>query len=467
MISLFRKTNLKNVIGLSLVIFGLVTSIVYAASTPDFTLKINPGTLSIDIVDPLDYSTKANPSFSIGGTSTFSSMTSVTATGILGDDTNGVIYVSNPDATSSWTASVGVSTTQWTTGGATPTVFPYNAATQAQGQLTINPSTATLTSGKSGITLDASVSLGSSGTFSNTVSSVTLAQANASAPRIADFVIKNIGVSQTIPAMTSSGDYSLGVTLSIIGDGTSSGPTVTYNGQNVSSGDVYVDTYGGFSDLTLSSSDPLTIWTSNYYNEENNNSYRHMYDLNNYYNMYGVFEYNGGETSAIFTRSDTYAISEDVIYTATSPSGVTNVTVHYGTGKDCGDNVWVSNSATCPQIITYNDNNGIVKNVTNSDIYTSNNHYARSFILSSSNSLTVWTSSSSSQYRDMSDDSGLYNNTPYPYVYVFSQSYADPEDVIYTATSSYGTASVTVHYGTGQYCSNNDTWISNSATCPI
>ena len=218
MSSLFRKSNLKNIIGLSLVVFGTVTSIVYAVNTPNFTLQINPGTLSIDIVDPSDYSTKTNPSFSIGGTSTFSSMTSVSATGVLGDDTNGVIYISNPDATSSWTASLAANTTQWTTGGATPSVFPYNAVTSAQGQLTIDPSTATLTSGKSNIVLDSSVTLGSSGTFSDKVSSVTLAQANASAPRIADFVIKNIGVNQVIPAMTSSGSYSLGITLSIIGE---------------------------------------------------------------------------------------------------------------------------------------------------------------------------------------------------------------------------------------------------------
>jgi len=474
MSSLFRKSNLKNIIGLSLVVFGTVTSIVYAVNTPNFTLQINPGTLSIDIVDPSDYSTKTNPSFSIGGTSTFSSMTSVTATGVLGDDTNGVIYISNPDATSSWTASLAANTTQWTTGGATPSVFPYNAVTSAQGQLTIDPSTATLTSGKSNIVLDSSVTLGSSGTFSDKVSSVTLAQANASAPRIADFVIKNIGVNQVIPAMTSSGSYSLGITLSIIGDGTSTGPTVTYNGKNVSNGNIYVDN-SSFDLLNLYSSDPSTVWSSNYLGD-----YRTVYSDSNQSSIY-----DGSATSNIYVFSQSYASPEDVIYTATSSSGVTNITVHYGTGKDCGSGVWVNNGAACPAP-TINYAGQDISN--NGDIYVAANFRSWAY---SSDPLTVWDSNLSNDvnsWRGIDSYSGHYwvfygsdsyyslisSNLEQQSVFLGAEdAYVDsgsisPANITYTATGVDGSVTTfTVHYGTGKYCSSNDTWISNSATCPI
>ncbi len=50
--SLFRKNNLKNIFGISLLFVGVISSfIVFADNNVNLHLSINPGALTVDIVD--------------------------------------------------------------------------------------------------------------------------------------------------------------------------------------------------------------------------------------------------------------------------------------------------------------------------------------------------------------------------------------------------------------------------------
>ena len=152
---LLRKVNLVTT-GTLLAAMALSTVVgVYAASTSNFTLTVNPGTLSVDIVDA-GYVTVGSPSVALGAVNAGFGCQS--ASGTLGTASQ-VIYVKNPDAADNgWTVSLAGSATTavWDSAG---TDIDFNDAGGSGctdgadadgfgGQLTVNPSGGTLAAGQ-------------------------------------------------------------------------------------------------------------------------------------------------------------------------------------------------------------------------------------------------------------------------------------------------------------------------------
>ena len=198
-------------------IVAVVTLLVpsaFAATTPTLNQNINPGTLSMNIMQsdgttPVDSPTVAfsevNRNFACQ-----------TATATLGD-TNNKIYVSNLANNGGFSltmAATGGAAATWTDSGKT---YKYNdpaSAGCANGQMTVNPSDGTVTLDCSSSCTSDNVTRGASTSFaSGTADSVTLmTRANGSGWR---GYLTGVSLSQTIPANQASGTYALGMTMTL------------------------------------------------------------------------------------------------------------------------------------------------------------------------------------------------------------------------------------------------------------
>lgn len=183
----------------------------YAATdtaTSELSQEVIPGTLSTDILDGSG-DPVASPSFAM--TQTTASTSVETTTGTFGSGTQR-ISVSNPGVSSDGAWSLALSATgSWADGGET---YPYNGATAADGQLTVNPAVGAITEtfGSGGAT---GVSLGTSDTFDTGTSSITLMTADNTADLVWEGYLTGVGLSQTVPAGTPSGNYTLTVTQTL------------------------------------------------------------------------------------------------------------------------------------------------------------------------------------------------------------------------------------------------------------
>lgn len=199
---------------------------VFASSTPNLTQSINAGTLNVDILDSSRVAV-ASPAFALGAT-TFS-FNCQTVTGSLGDNNNR-IYTTNPGADNNgFTIGLAASATTatWTAGA---NKYDFNDATAAcgdsadtdtvGGQLTVDPSVETVTADYTGGNITG-ITKGSSTAYSETgtiVSSVQLVNAGATSDDAGRWYITGASLSQTIPAQTPVGSYSLGMVLTITGN---------------------------------------------------------------------------------------------------------------------------------------------------------------------------------------------------------------------------------------------------------
>lgn len=187
----------------------LVTPAAYAALTADsdLTQTVNPGSLSTSVLDS-GGAPVGSPSF--GMTATTASTTTQTSTGSFGEN-NQRITVENPGASNTgWTLALS-GTGSWSDGGTN--TYPFDAATSAAGQLTVDPSVGTLTptfGTSTGITK------GSSATFNNgVVDSIELLNAGASSDDVWSGYITGVSLSQTVPAGSAAASYSLTVTQTV------------------------------------------------------------------------------------------------------------------------------------------------------------------------------------------------------------------------------------------------------------
>jgi hypothetical protein len=197
----------------------------FAANTPTLNQTINAGVLSTDILDASQASV-ASPSFSMSAKNTsFSCQSGGSAsTGTLGENAQR-LYVINPGATASgWTltmAATSGATATWVSGGNT---FDFNDAggsgctdgadTDTKGgQLTVNPTAGTITTDCSSCTTTNITKGSSTGFVEGTTNSVTLMSASASAESVWRGYLTGASLSQTVPAETPSGTYSLNMTL--------------------------------------------------------------------------------------------------------------------------------------------------------------------------------------------------------------------------------------------------------------
>ncbi len=202
---------------LAVVIAALVVAVpavTFASPQGRLSQVINAGTLSTDIVDGAGASV-ASPAFSMTATSV--KTTCQTITGTYGD-TNQRVAVDNPGgANAGWNltiAATGGPTATWTNGS---TTYKFNDAAGSgctNGQLTLNPSVATL--GLNGASTNTGVTKGSSASFvSGTADSLTLMSASASSDDIWNGYLTGIGVSQKIPASTPAGTYTIDLTQTV------------------------------------------------------------------------------------------------------------------------------------------------------------------------------------------------------------------------------------------------------------
>ena len=209
-------------------LFSVTAASVYASSTSNFTLTINAGTLSIDIVDTTSsYASVGSPTVAFGAVSVPLVCPGTNATGTLGTATQS-IYIQNPDAADNgWTASIAASATTavWDSTG---TDFDFNDPSgsgctdgadtdSVSGQLTVNPSVASIGEGQYS-EVDTGVSLGSSSAFNEgTTDSITIVSATAGSVDVGDWTVQGVSLSNTIPAgQPAAADYDINMVLSIV-----------------------------------------------------------------------------------------------------------------------------------------------------------------------------------------------------------------------------------------------------------
>lgn len=222
---LLRYCNISGVLMYVSLLFIGGVSIVLGSATSNFTQTINPGTLSVDVVNS-GYTTVASPSVAMGAvTFSFSCQTS---TGTLGTDSQR-IYVVNPDAADSgWVVSLAASSTDatWTSAG---TGFDYNDASgsgctdsgdtdSVGGQMTVDPSVSTLAAGQCASCVTTNITKGSSASFNGTTtSSITILTGAANSDDIGDWRLTGVAISQKLPAeQPAASDYAMSLTLSIV-----------------------------------------------------------------------------------------------------------------------------------------------------------------------------------------------------------------------------------------------------------
>jgi len=193
-------------------VVGGATS-VYAALTDStlFSQQINGGTISTFIGDATGAEV-ASPNVVFPAKSISNAVQ--TSAGTYGTNTER-IYVDNPGgANIGWNLSLaatsGASAT-WTSGGNT---YPFNAASSALGQLTIDPSPGVLTASVGTTT---GISKGTSGTFSGgTNTPINLLAAASGSDDIVRVYLTGVSASQTIPASQPAGSYTIDFTQTVV-----------------------------------------------------------------------------------------------------------------------------------------------------------------------------------------------------------------------------------------------------------
>ncbi len=188
----------------------------------DYVNFANTPALGVDIVNTSNASV-GSPSINMS--SLFSSVDCQTSTGTFGTASE-KIRISNTTTNEKWTLSIaatGGATTNWSsglnsydfndTGGSGCT--DSGDADSLAGQLSIDPSTATITP-KFGC-VNTNLSSGSSSAFNQgVVDSITLLTASAGAYYDCYWDITGTSVSQSVPANTPQGNYSLSLTLTTV-----------------------------------------------------------------------------------------------------------------------------------------------------------------------------------------------------------------------------------------------------------
>ncbi len=222
---LFRKINITTASILLGVIALGSAAWVYASATSNFSLTVNAGTISVDIVDA-SYVTVGSPTVALGAvTAGFGCQA---ATGTFGTASQ-VIYVKNPDAADNgWTVSLAGSATTavWDSAG---TDIDFNDASSSgcgdgadadafKWQLTVNPAAGTLAAGQCSSCGTSNITKGSSSAFVEGVTdSITVLTGASGSDDFGDWKLTGVAISQTVPAeQGAASDYDIDMTLSIL-----------------------------------------------------------------------------------------------------------------------------------------------------------------------------------------------------------------------------------------------------------
>lgn len=187
------------------------------SSSSTLNQTITTGSLSTGIYaagdsTPVTSPTVAFPAVNVG----FSCQT---ATATLGD-VNNLVNVTNLNTSiGGWSLAIAATsgaTATWSDSGSH--TYKYNDATGTaagctNGQLTVDPSVATLADDCNSVCSDTNVTQGSSAAFASGTSSVTLMSDSDGSPW--EGYLKGIDLSQKIPASQAAGAYSLPMTLTV------------------------------------------------------------------------------------------------------------------------------------------------------------------------------------------------------------------------------------------------------------
>ncbi len=186
--------------------------------------ELNPsgGSLTADIVNA-SYAPVANPSMAMSSTNFNFSCQNVT--GSFGSSSE-QIYVNNTGVAGGWTLTLAAQApTDYWNGGTVN--YDFNDSTSAGcadggdtdslgGQMTIDPSVATLAVGGCSGCTTANISKGGAAAFSEGVTNnITLLSASAAANNVGDWTLRDVAISQKIPAEQPVGSYSVNMVLSI------------------------------------------------------------------------------------------------------------------------------------------------------------------------------------------------------------------------------------------------------------
>jgi len=224
---LLKKLNfaVAFVVATALLVLGSV-GIAYAAPTSEFTQVINAGVLTADMVDG-SFNSIAAPNVPLSDV-TFG-FTCQQSTGTFGT-TSAQIYAANPAVTTgAWALTLAASSVNdlWTSAGNGSLQFDFNDeggspagcadsgdADSVAGQMTIDPSGATLANGQCTGCTTTGASLGASAAFSSVVSSITIVSFSAASDDSADYTIQGVGVTQQIPQQQAvANDYAIDLVL--------------------------------------------------------------------------------------------------------------------------------------------------------------------------------------------------------------------------------------------------------------
>jgi len=181
--------------------------------------KIAPAPVfSGDIVDGSGTSV-SSPSITM--TSTAIGFSCQTVTGTLGTSSQKIrITNTTPADNNGWNLTIGASSSNWSDGAGHSYAYNNSAGSPAgctSGQLTVDPTTATITpetAPEYGCTTTGVSKYGSSTAFTST-SSATLITAGGTSSHYCYYDITGIGLSQKIPATQHSGSYSINLTLTL------------------------------------------------------------------------------------------------------------------------------------------------------------------------------------------------------------------------------------------------------------
>ena len=208
-----KTTNKLLGLALAVAVVGAGAPLAHAALTANSTLSqsITAGTLSTDIRDASNNLVSA-PTFNMTGVNVSTSQQ--TATGTFGTSAQR-ISIDNPGAVTTQSitltlAATGGASATWTSGSNT---YAFNGASAANGQLTVDPAPSTWTA-RTGTTTG--ITKGSAATFSGGLNTpVTIATLPGSLEDIWNGYVTGIGLSQTIPANTPVGTYTISMTQTV------------------------------------------------------------------------------------------------------------------------------------------------------------------------------------------------------------------------------------------------------------
>jgi len=194
------------------------------SSISNFSQTINPGTLSIGIVDE-DFAPVSTPTVAMDPV-TFSFDCQET-NGTFGSSSQ-KIYVKNPDsADGGWSASIAAAdpTAVWDSAG---TDFDFNDPSTSgcsdgddtdslAGQMTINPDAGTLSTGACLNCSASNVTKGTQASFEEgVVDAITIMSGTADSDDIGDWALTGVDISQSIPPeQPAASDYDLDLVLTI------------------------------------------------------------------------------------------------------------------------------------------------------------------------------------------------------------------------------------------------------------